>query len=314
MKSALRTPSGQEDSDKTMADTRDTNFDELIRRFCDLDCDRFSFLTTLLDWKNIPYDILTGGGNHILVKPLGHKAFLKDHCRKILTAHYDRVPGTPGANDNAAAVFSLLRHIDLLQTADYPHNTLLLFTDREELLEGSSIMDQGAWRLGEIWPEKQKENDLFIVFDMCGIGDTLIWGRTAAKLPGIDLKRVASVYSSLTDLLMRYSRRESMDINGLFSDDLGFLLQGMTALQISLLPWKEARDWKKFISRDKEGLSENQSIEDDLTPHDLRDTFLPRSWKNNHSPEDKVETLDPKSFRLLDSFLRDLSRYQIPLP
>lgn len=298
-----------------MTETHGANFTELLRRFCDPDCDRYSFLTTLLEWKDIPYDILSGGGNHILVKPLGHRPFLKDHCRKILTAHYDRVPGTPGANDNAAAVFSLLRHIDLLQSADYPHNTLLLFSDREELLEGSSIMDQGAWRLGEIWPEKQKERDLFIVFDMCGIGDTLIWGRTAAKLPGIDLKRVASVYESLTDLLIRYSRRERMDINGLFSDDLGLLLQGMTALQISLLPWKEAREWKAALSRSG---GERHSVDTRRTsppsPHELREDSLPPSWRNNHSPEDTVETLDPKSFLLLDAFLRDLSRYQIPLP
>jgi hypothetical protein len=298
-----------------MTETHGANFDELLRRFCDLDCDRYGFLTTLLEWKNIPYDILSSGGNHILVKPLGHKPFLKDHCRKILTAHYDRVPGTPGANDNAAAVFSLLRHIDLLQSADYPHNTLLLFTDREELLEGSSIMDQGAWRLGEIWPEKQKEKDLFIVFDMCGIGDTLVWGRTAAKLPGIDLKRVASVYDSLTDLLIRYSRREMMDINGLFSDDLGLLLQGMTALQISLLPWKEAREWKASLNRRGDALRTSGAAEaSPPSPHELRDVSLPPSWRNNHSPNDGAETLDPRSFHLMDSFLRDLSRYQIPLP
>ena len=298
-----------------MTDTHGYVFNEFLKRFCDLDCDRYDFLTTLLEWKNIPYDILSAGGNHILVKPLGYKPFLKDHCRKILTAHYDRVPHSPGANDNAASVFSLLRHIDLLQSADYPHNTLLLFTDREELSDGSSIMDQGAWRLGEIWPEKHKDNDLFIVFDMCGIGDTLIWGRTAAKLPGINLKRVASVYDALTDLLLRYSRREMMDINGLFSDDLGFLLQGMTALQISLLPWKEAKDWKSSLSPDLKSSRETDiSIRMPLTAHELREASLPPSWRKNHSPEDRVETLDPKSFHLMDSFLRDLSRYQIPLP
>ncbi len=293
-----------------MTEKHGATFNELLRRFCDIDCDRFSFLTTLLEWKNIPYDILSGGGNHILVKPLGNRPFLKDHCRKILTAHYDRVPGTPGANDNAAAVFSLLRHIDLLQSADFPHNTLLLFTDKEELSDGSSIMDQGAWRLGEIWPEKQKEKDLFIVFDMCGIGDTLIWGRTAAKLPGINLKRVASVYDALTDLLLRYSRREMMDINGLFSDDLGLLLQGLTALQISLLPWKEARTWKDSLSENE---ADSRELELPLTARELREASLPPSWRNNHSREDRVETLDPRSFNLMDSFLRDLSRYQIPL-
>ena len=59
----------------------------------------FLFLKTLLEWKEIPFEILTGGGKHILVSTKGNKPFLNDHCRKILVAHYDRVPGTPGAND-----------------------------------------------------------------------------------------------------------------------------------------------------------------------------------------------------------------------
>jgi hypothetical protein len=285
------------------------SFDELLRRFCDLECDRFLFLTTLLEWKEIPFDVLSGGGKHILVSTRGSKPFLQDHCRKILVAHYDRVPGSPGANDNSAAVFMLLKHIDLLIKADYSHNTLILFTDKEELLEGNSIHDQGAWQLAELWPDSYRDKDLFIVLDMCGIGDTLIWGRTAGKLPGINLSRVNYIYESLKDLLHRYSRREDMDINDLCSDDLGFLLQGLTALQISLLPWKEAQEWKKNTPSQLPG----KKIE---TVENIKKSIrsLPASWQINHSPEDKVGTLDLKSFQIMESFLRDLSRYQIPLP
>jgi hypothetical protein len=285
------------------------SFDELLKRFCDLDCDRFLFLKTLLEWKEIPFEVLMGGGRHILVSTKGTKPFLNDHCRKILVAHYDRVDGTPGANDNSAAVFMLLKHIDLLIKADYSHNTLILFTDKEELQEGNSIHDQGAWQLAELWPDQYRERDLFIVLDMCGIGDTLIWGRTAGKLPGINLRRINYLYDSLKDLLHRYSRQQDMDINDLCSDDLGFLLQGLTALQISLLPWKEALAWKK--SSQNPLPDKSKSILENMTKP-LR--TLPDSWKTNHSPEDRVNTLDPKAFQLMESFLRDLSRYQIPLP
>ena len=286
------------------------NFNELLRRFCDRECDRFSFITTLLEWKDIPYDVLPGGGKHILVSPRRQKPFLPDRCRKILTAHYDRYPDSPGANDNAAAVFILLKHIDALQNADYPHNTLILFTDREELQEGDSVKDQGAWQLAEVWPEDQKQRDLFIVLDMCGIGDTLIWGRTAGKIPGLDRGRLAPLYASLKDLLFRFSRHEAMDINDLFSDDLGFLLQGMTALQISMLPWKEALEWKKELS-----LREKASIREEEDASSLKKSikYLPPSWRNNHSPEDSLSTLEERSFKIMGTFLRDLSRYQIPL-
>ncbi|MBF9017319.1 MULTISPECIES: M28 family peptidase [unclassified Oceanispirochaeta] len=287
-----------------------SSFNELLSRFCDSDCDRFKFITTLLEWKDIPFDILPGGGNHILVHPRHHKGFLPDRCRKILTAHYDRVPGTPGANDNSAAVFMLLKHIDLLQSAEYPHNTLVLFTDSEELLEGDSIKSQGAWQLAELWPEEQRHKDLFFVFDMCGIGETLIWGRTAAKLPGINMEHINGIYDSLKDLLYRFSRQEEMNINDLFSDDLGFLLQGLTALQISMLPWKEANEWKKYLSeREKSSLKMPDKVDD------LKKSmkYLPPSWRNNHSAEDRISTLDDKAFKVMESFLRELSRYQIPL-
>jgi len=285
------------------------SFDELLKRFCDLDCNRFLFLKTLLEWKEIPFDIIREGGNHILISPKGKKGFLSDHCRKILVAHYDRVPGTPGANDNSAAVFILLKHINLLKNADYSHNTMILFTDREELTGNHSVHDQGAWHLGKIWPETHKNKDLFIVFDMCGIGDTLVWGRTAAKLPGINTDRISYIYNSLKDLLLRYSRQETMDINDLFSDDLGFLLQGLTALQISLLPWKEALEWKKTLnpSVKHQILNNPESIQ-------INTRSLPRSWRSNHSPEDSIQTLDTRSFTIMESFLRDLSRYQISLP
>ncbi|MDC7235587.1 MAG: M28 family peptidase [Spirochaetales bacterium] len=287
-----------------------SSFNELLSRFCDSDCDRFKFITTLLEWKDIPFDILPGGGNHILVRPKRRKAFLPDRCRKILTAHYDRVPGTPGANDNSAAVFMLLKHIDHLQSADYPHNTLVLFTDREELQEGDSIKSQGAWQLAELWPEEHRHKDLFIVFDMCGIGDTLIWGRTAAKLPGINMEHINGIYDSLKDLLFRYSRQQEMNINDLFSDDLGFLLQGLTALQISMLPWKEAQEWKEHLSEKER---ENIANLDNVDELKAALKYLPFCWRNNHSPDDSIDTLDSKAFQVMESFLRDLSRYQIPL-
>jgi len=144
---------------------------------------------------------------------------------------------------------------------------------------------------------------------MCGIGDTLIWGRTAAKLPGINTDRINYIYDSLKDLLIRFSRRETMDINDLFSDDLGFLLQGLTALQISLLPWKEAVEWKNKLNPS----AERQNVKDPEKIH-LTPRSLPVSWQTNHTPGDRPETLDNRSFSIMEAFLRDLSRYQIPLP
>lgn len=279
----------------------------MLNAFCAADADRYQFLCTILEWKKISYRVIDSGGKHILIETLGKKSFIPDHCRKILVAHYDRYPGSPGANDNAASVFILLNHVSHLMNATYSHNTQILFTDKEELINQSSIKDQGAWNLAQNWPDDRKGQDIFIVLDMCGIGDTLIWGKTSAKFPGVPPRRLEMIYNSLKDLLMKFSRGQDMGINDLYSDDLGFLLQGMTALQVSLLPWKEALKWKTS------GMSAKSRYQD---PHDFTNEIeiMPTSWQNNHSPQDSVDTLDKKSFRIMESFLKDLSRYQIPLP
>ena len=274
-------------------------FQELLKGFCRTDCDRFSFLTTFLDWKKIPYTILDSGGRHILISPGGRKHSLSDHYFKVLTAHYDRVEGTPGANDNSASVFILLKHLDLLHKADFPHNSLILLTDREELAGKKNIFEQGSYQLGGFWKKELGENYLFMVLDMCGIGNTLIWGRNDLKLqkenPEYNLKsslisRIDMFYDSLENLLYRYSRQNDMAVNDLFSDDLGFILNGLPAMQLSLLPWKEAEAWKKDS------------------------TVRPESWKVNHSENDVVETLQDSAFLTMEKFLRDLARYQFPLP
>ena len=274
-------------------------FHDLLRGFCRLDCDRISFLKTLLDWKKIPYERIRQGGDHLLVHPRGKKGTLKDHYTKVLTAHVDRAPGTPGANDNSASVFGLLGHMETLLEADFPHNSLVLFTDQEELVGGKTMFDQGAYRLGQFWKKELGEDFLFVVFDMCGIGDTLVWGRSDRKLrqeapqaevTGQLIRSIDRIYTSLENLLFRYSRQTDMAVNDLFSDDLGFILSGLPAVQFSLLPWKEAVKWKEDRSQ------------------------RPGSWERNHSPEDRVETLQETAFRTLEKFLKDLSRYQIPLP
>ena len=275
------------------------NFSDLLKGFCRADCSRLEFLKTLLEWKKIPYHQIDQGGIHLLIRNLGKKAPLPDHYTKVLTAHYDRVKGTPGANDNSASVFILLKHLDYLMKADFSHNTVILFTDREELTSDKTMYDQGAYQLGKNWGKILGKDSFFTVLDMCGIGDTLVWGRSDLKMQQKDpdslgtgkvIRSMNQLYNSLSDLLYRYSRHKDMALVDLFSDDLGFILNGYPAIQLSVLPWKEADHWQK----DRES--------------------RPPSWEVNHTSRDRIETLEESAFRLMDKFLRDLSRYQFPLP
>ena len=110
----------------------------------------------------------------------------------VLCAHHDAVPGSPGANDNAAAVGVLLHLIPRLP-AHIPRGwrVRLLFTAAEELdylgarayVEDTPLSDVGG----------------VLSLELCGIGDTVaLWdageaipflGSVTAALESIGLAR-----------------------------------------------------------------------------------------------------------------------------
>ncbi len=319
----------------------DKLYSALLRDFCRLDCDRFEFIRSFLERIKVPYSILQAGGRHILVTPRSQRPPFKDHYRKILTAHYDRMPGTYGANDNSAAVVILLKHILQLQSLDYAHNTLVLFTDKEELYGGDTIENQGAWNLVKSWPANEKSQVFCLTMDMCGVGDTLIWGRLDPRVPQEVAKTFVSIQNFIKRILFHYSHRENLDVNTMISDDLSFLFQDIPALRISTLPFREAKEWKSIHKElDKlQGLSElneeiNSLAKDIAGPKGAGATqkppepqakekesrrvealkkHVPPSWESNHSIEDTVESLDDKAFSVMESFLMEFSRCQIPI-
>ena len=40
--------------------------------------------------------------------------------------------------------------------------------------------------------------------------------------------------------------------------------------------------------------------------------LLPASWSTNHKSDDSVENLDPEAFEIIDEFIFELAKYQIP--
>ena len=66
----------------------------------------------------------------------------------LFTAHYDRVEGSPGANDNSIAVFHLLRAASLLSKRKIS-SWMIIFTDKEEISAGESLEEQGSFSLAQ---------------------------------------------------------------------------------------------------------------------------------------------------------------------
>jgi len=283
-----------------------------LAAFCDAGADRFALLRSSLERRGIPYEIIPIGDARHLALPLPRSSAMDDeYYRVTLVAHYDRVDGTPGANDNAAAVFQLLLHWEEIRKYGWRHRTQVLFTDREELTGSMRGTDQGSWHLARHLKRLGAENILFFVLDMCGIGDTPIWGRSVRKAglppPG---DAVTRAYEVMEGFLKRFTRGTDYGVNPMFSDDLGLLLGGYPAMQLSLLPHSEADELAR--------ISGSAPFEaDPEAPARARDAIradLPVSWRSNHGPDDDVETLEDGAFLLMSRILRDLARYRFPLP
>jgi hypothetical protein len=278
--------------------------------FCTEDADRFEILTASLNRRDIPYEIIPiEGARHIaLPVPDGGKLD-REYFRVTLVAHYDRVPGTPGANDNGASVFQLLHHWEEINRLGWHHRTQILFTDREELTGEMTAEDQGSWMLAKHLKRLGADNILFFVLDMCGIGDTPVWGRSVRKAGLVPSGgSMSRAYRVMEGFLRRFTRGDDFGMNPMFSDDLGLLLGGYPAVQLSLLPRKEAEELARRYGN-------NPNEADPEAPARARRKIaadLPPSWRSNHGPDDKPDTLDPGAFSLMSRLLRDLARYRFP--
>lgn len=296
-----------------------------LHEFCKPDCDRYDFLINWLTREEISHSVIpTGEARHILIRLDKVRPYLKRYYVKTLVAHYDRVPGTPGANDNSAAVFQLLYSINKLKSLKFAHNVQILLTDKEELTPSQSVTTQGAFQLARLFREKNITNCIFFVFDMCGIGDTLVYGKTGLQLLKSKMendsrykpvvRRMEDFSITFSDLFLQFRDGEFFNLNTLFSDDLGLLLNRFPSVQLSVLPYDEAITLKNnllsipeeqwHLLYDKGMLSEEY--------RDFIKSQLPFSWKGNHGEGDEVETLTAGAFELIDEFIMELAAFQIP--
>ena len=257
--------------------------DEDLFPFCRPGCDRYLFLESWFNREEIEASIIrTGDLRHFLIRPGGEKSYDKRGYLKTLVAHYDRVPGSPGANDNGASVIQLLRLCRYLEDARYTHNCQILLTDGEELNRGKKPVDQGSYLLGRLFKNNGLDRTVMIILDMCGIGDTMVYSTGREKLTGQATLREKELFRPVIDLIPAYSRGKALPAVEKYSDDLGFLAHDFLTLQVSLVRWKER------VS--------------------LEEGKLPESWRTMHTPGDVPEDLEKQSFRIMEGFLKGVSK------
>jgi len=155
----------------------------------------------------------------------------------LLVAHHDAVPGSPGANDNAAAVGILLNLLERLSAA--PPTKLrvrFLFTAAEERGYLGARHYAREANLAELAG--------VLSLELCGIGDSVaVWdvsdetpflGRVRAALEGIGLRRDASYH--LVGRIPMFG-----------SDHRAFAPAGVPAYGFTLVPSGQAEALRRFV-------------------------------------------------------------------
>jgi Zn-dependent M28 family amino/carboxypeptidase len=190
--------------------------------------------------------------------------------RLVLIAHHDAVPGSPGANDNAAAVGILLHLRGHLERR--PPRRLqvrFLFTAAEELgYLGSRVYVEEVLTAGTAG---------VLSLELCGIGDALVvW----------DVGQETAFLRHVGDALDGLGRRrdDSYHIVGRIpvfgSDHRAFAAAGLPAYGLSVVPASEADALRRFVLDPRRGALR-------LLAH------RPPPFDTYHTSRDAFATIDP---------------------
>ncbi len=199
----------------------------------------------------------------------------------VLCAHHDAVPGSPGANDNAAAVGILLALLDgLAPAAPRGLRVRLLFTACEELdYLGAReyVRDTGVDGVAGV-----------LSLELCGIGDSLVVWDAVEETPFA--RRVRGALDAL-GLRGDDGYHVVGRIPRFGSDHRAFAAAGVPAYGLTVVPRANAPALRQFVFHPRWGA--------------LR--FLlrrPVPFDTYHTPWDALSTLDPAAVTLVTRALQ----------
>lgn len=255
---------------------------ESFQQFISLECDRKTFIQNYLNNAGLDAPVISlEGKNHIYVK-FPQNQYSASFKIKTVIAHYDRVPDSPGANDNSAAVYSLLEWAVRLSKMQGVHNVRLIFTDGEEL-GSEGVLSQGSYPLAALFRKLGIMNDDVYVFDCMGRGDVPVLTETV--LPkGVSqqfISRFCDLEARAQNLIQSAGGGKWFSLPCNYSDNASFIANGIPAVAITLLP------------------------SDEITSA-LRGEGVP-TWELFHTMKDNLESLTPVSFELTARILNQLA-------
>jgi len=230
----------------------------------------------------LPYRTVEGRGVNLLVDVgRGDRVLL-------LAGHHDAVPGSPGANDNAAAVGVLLA-LGARLAADPPRRLrvrLAFFGDEERGMLGSRVYARTASLDALVGA---------VSLELCGIGDTLaLWDVTPA-LQETPLLRawMAAVEGLGYRKDETYHLAEPVPFFG--SDHRPLADRGVAAVGLTVVPSAAAEALRAFIYGGVRGI---------LVPPARR----PAPFTTYHTAADRPDTLEPEALARTGDALERLCR------
>ena len=262
--------------------------------------------------------ISIAGNRHIFIFPPGQKSLrssggvfpFSGESPFMLTAHYDRVAGSPGANDNSIAVFHLLAVAAAFVRLGIDR-WIIVFTDKEELIAGESIEDQGSFTLAEKLISWGLEKTRIYNFDACGRGGVFILSTTTdlilrdGKSPNI--REIRRNIHRLRDHALETANFLRLDKVLLaptpFSDDVGFLRAGLAAQTITMLPADEAGQYEALL-RGRPDFGDLIISGKVKAPAERR--HLPETWRGLNNASDTPSRLTPQFFDQVTRFAVEL--------
>ncbi len=284
--------------------------------------DRLAFISAWLHARDIPHTIVNLAGKRHVVIRFAAERYDPRFRAKTLVAHYDRAPGTPGANDNSAACFLLLALAERLSQANEgQHNVMIILTDGEEAAGTKGISGQGSYALGSgLRKLRMTETDVY-VFDACGRGDTLILSTAGMnrRVPLGLLKRLTDIHERTAELARRAARERWLTLPTPYSDNAGFLAAGIASQVVTVLPRDEANALLLALNgaaSESERAALLEAIASNRHSSKGEDEIagaIPETWKMMHTPRDSAESLSVEAFNLVERFLETLAGAREPL-
>jgi len=285
--------------------------------------DRLGFIARRLTASGVPHSILEMAGSRNLIVRFPARAYSGSYRVKCVSAHYDRDPRSPGANDNSAACFQLLEFAAALAASEAVHDCMLAFTDNEEMAAEAGSQAQGSFAIAEGWRRLKLDPPWVFSFDCTGRGEVPVLSLSAYSafsLPGRGGPRVPALerLDPLQAWTQAFLERLMPGRWGLlptpYSDNLGYLMGGLPAVAITMLPREEAAAFGK-------ALAENPILEHILLKREFRtatgkrmlDRALPGTWLRLHGKRDDKASLEPRSFAVMRDLLGALAAVRIPL-